>query len=747
MSHERNPDRERVLRLTGSALAKATTVDGIGTITRKAVGDLIGEQPNCAALFAVRSHDKLTTVTTSSGEGPPSNELAELIPRWLPKIRLLDSDEPKLVPVADLAQGQEAPAVRAEFESLLVCPLVLANRPSGDPLVGVLAVPGEHQMLSGLSSALGILANQVALALERVLLCAEVVRQRGAALFRTLVHDVLDVILVVDDDMIIKYASPSASTLYGDIPIEGAKVDTLTTHFEQVTADPAAGPAMSSGGLWRITRHDGQRLLVEARVSDLRNDQTVRGRVVTVRNVTEEHQLEDQLKYQAFHDTLTGLPNRALFTDRAEHALAIASRKGTTTAMLFVDLDDFKIVNDTMGHAVGDELLGKVAERLKTVARGSDTAGRLGGDEFALLIEDLRDATAVEKFADRVVAAFNDPFPLSGGSVLVGATVGVATTADSSDVDELLRHADMSLYVAKSAGKRHWHRYSPTLCAAMHKRHHLQRVLEDTVARSAFTLTYQPIVGLATGALRGFEALVRSPRMARERVSREEVIELAEETGLIIPLGAWVLRQAITDMARWRGTDPDPGQPGIGVNVTGRQFRDPDFVPGLRRCLDETGLEPSALVLELAEGSLRRHDGQVISALEQLKDLGVRLAIDDFSAGSCSPGHLNELPIDALKLGKPVVDAVAEPQGRKFAELIIGFADAIGVEVIAEGIETDDQRALLAEMGCQFGQGNHLGIPMDRRAAEAMLWSGQPLVRGTRGPGAWVGQSPHGERS
>ena len=713
-----------MLRLTGSALAKATTVDGIGMITGQAVGDLVGQQPASVALFAVRMRDEdgLTVVATSSADLAPSDELAKLVPRWLPRAGLLDSDEPKLVLAADLDPEEKAAALRAGFGSLLVCPLVLGNRPSGDPLIGVLAVLGEHQMLSGMSSALGILANQVALALERVLLYEEVVRQRGAALFRTLVHDVLDVILVVDDDMIVKYASPSATTVYGDIPIEGAKIDALAG-FEQVTTRPAADPCAGHTGLWRITRRDGGQLLVEARVSDLRDDETVRGQVVTIRNVTEAHRIEEQLKYQAFHDGLTGLPNRALFTDRAEHALAIAQRNGTTVAMLFTDVDDFKVVNDLMGHAVGDELLQGVAGRLAALARASDTTARLGGDEFALLIEDLPDATAAEAVAGRVIDAFSKPFQLSAGSVLASVTVGVATTADSSDVSELLRHADMSLYAAKSRGKRRWHRYSPALCAAMAKRRQLQHILEDTVARSEFTLTYQPIVRLTTGAIRGFEALIRSPRLAGEAVSREELLELAEETGLIVPLGSWVLQEAITDMARWRGTDPDPGQPGIGVNVTGRQFRDPDFVPGLRRCLDETGLVPSALVLELAEGSLRHRDGQVMSGLTQLKDLGVRLAIDDFSAGACSPSDLDELPIDTLKIGKPVVDAITEPRGRRFAELIIGFADTLEVEVIAEGIETDEQRALLTEIGCQFGQGSLLAMPMDRRATEALLWS------------------------
>jgi len=732
ISHERSLDRERALRMTGAALASATTIDGIGKIVGKAVGNLMGQRPNREALFAVRNDDELAVVSTASGDMPPSNEIATLAPHWLPRARLLKSAEPRLIPVARLGPREREAAIRAGFEGVLLCPLVLTNRPTGDPLIGLIAVCGEHKTLAGMSSALGILANQTALALERVLLSEEVVRQRGETLFRTLVQDALDVILVLGSDMTIKYASSSATRLYGDIQVKGANLHHLTADSEQIMTYTPFDPATSEeiyNGLFRITRHDGQRLLVEVRSTDLRHDETVQGWVLTIRDVTEQHQLEDQLKHQAFHDTLTGLPNRALFTDRAEHAIAVAQRNGTIAAVLFVDLDDFKVVNDTMGHAVGDELLAEVADRLRSVVRKADTAARFGGDEFALLIESLPDPGAVEGFADRVIAAFNGPFELSSGSVLAGATVGVATTADGSDVGELMQHADLALYAAKSEGKRRWHRYASALSAGINKRRELQEKLEDTIARSAFTLAYQPVVELASGAIDGFEALIRWPHPVRGTVPPSEFIELAEETGLIVPLGSWILKQAIRDMARWRGTDPDPQQPNIGVNVSARQFRDPGFVGGLRRCLDETGLVATAVVLELTESSLLRRDERITSDLAELKDLGVRLAIDDFGTGYSSLSYLRELPIDLLKIDKAFVDAITEPQGRKFAEIIIDFAQAMHMEVIAEGIETEEQRSALMEMGCRLGQGYLLAMPMEWRAAEVLLRSGRPLTR------------------
>ena len=302
----------------------------------------------------------------------------------------------------------------------------------------------------------------------------------------------------------------------------------------------------------RITRRDGVSVEVQVRASDLRADPTVAGLVLTLRDVTEQRQLEEQLKHQAFHDALTGLPNRLLFQDRISQQLAAARRDGMTAGVLFVDLDDFKVVNDTMGHGVGDELLVATAVRLSGLIRDCDTAARLGGDEFALLIGEVADPAAVEAAADRVVRAFGEPFALASGSVLTTVTVGVATTEDSADTDELLRHADLALYAAKAAGKRQWRRYQPVLSAGMIRRRELQAALEEAVARSAFTLAYQPIVALTTGELAGFEALIRWPHPQWGMMQPDQFISLAEETGQIVPLGSWVLTRAAADIARWR---------------------------------------------------------------------------------------------------------------------------------------------------------------------------------------------------
>jgi diguanylate cyclase (GGDEF)-like protein len=455
----------------------------------------------------------------------------------------------------------------------------------------------------------------------------------------------------------------------------------------------------------------------------------VAGLVLTVRDVTEQRKLEDELKHQAFHDALTGLPNRLLFQDRAAHSMAAARRDETTAGVLFVDLDDFKVVNDTMGHSVGDELLLAVAMRLSVLVRESDTAARLGGDEFALLIDRAPDSAAVEAFADRIVQAFSEPFILASGSVITTVTVGVATTEDSADVDELLRHADLALYAAKAAGKRRWRRYQPVLSAGMVRRRELQAALEEAVTQSAFTLAYQPIVSLGTGELAGFEALVRWPHPQWGMMQPGQFISLAEETGQIVPLGSWVLGHAAADIVRWQRRIPGQAPLYVSVNVSARQFGDPGFVDGVRRVLDTTGLEPSALMLELTESILLRRDDRMYSDLMELKVIGVRLAIDDFGTGYSSLSYLRELPIDVLKIDKSFVDGIASSEQRlALVEGIVQIARTLQLQVIAEGIESEAQRDLLISMGCQFGQGYLLAMPMGASQAEALARIGHKLI-------------------
>jgi diguanylate cyclase (GGDEF)-like protein len=421
--------------------------------------------------------------------------------------------------------------------------------------------------------------------------------------------------------------------------------------------------------------------------------------------------------------------------------------------VLFVDLDDFKVVNDTLGHSVGDELLVEAAGRLHQLVRGSDTAARLGGDEFALLIANAKDTAAVEAAAERVVNAFAEPFALATGLVTSTVTVGVATTLDSIDTDELLRHADLALYAAKSAGKRQWRRYQPVLSTGLLRRRELQEALEEAVSTNAFTLVYQPIVALDTGELAGFEALVRWPHPEWGMMQPGQFITLAEETGQIIAIGAWVLERATTDLAGWLRDVPDvpaPRQPGVpavpgasqrpaeelleprrdlyvSVNVSARQFADPAFADNVRRVLATSGLDSSALTLELTETALLRRDERLHSDLMELKSIGVKLAIDDFGTGYSSLSYLRELPFDVVKMDKSFVDGIADSEQRlALADGIVQIARTLRLEVVAEGIESEVQRDLLTEMGCHYGQGYLLAMPMQPSEAEELARHGFP---------------------
>jgi diguanylate cyclase (GGDEF)-like protein len=465
--------------------------------------------------------------------------------------------------------------------------------------------------------------------------------------------------------------------------------------------------------------------------------------------VTEQHKLEEEMRHRAFHDALTGLPNRVLLQDRIAQQLASSRRTALIAGVLFVDVDDFKVVNDTLGHSVGDELLVEAAGRLHHLVRSSDTAARLGGDEFALLIVNAEDTAAVEAAAERVVSAFKEPFALASGLVTTTVTVGVATTLDSVDTDELLRHADLALYAAKAAGKRQWRRYQPVLSTGLLRRRELQEALEEAVSTNAFTLVYQPIVALDTGELAGFEALVRWPHPEWGMMQPGQFITLAEETGQIIAIGAWVLERATNDLARWLREQDGPTVSAVpsprpqlhaeqrlaprrdlyvSVNVSARQFADAGFADNVRRVLASSGLESSALTLELTETALLRRDERLHSDLMELKSIGVKLAIDDFGTGYSSLSYLRELPFDVVKMDKSFVDGIADSEQRlALADGIVQIARTLRLEVVAEGIESEVQRDLLTEMGCHFGQGYLLAMPMQPSEAEELARHGFPV--------------------
>ncbi|MBJ7610493.1 MAG: EAL domain-containing protein [Candidatus Dormibacteraeota bacterium] len=442
-------------------------------------------------------------------------------------------------------------------------------------------------------------------------------------------------------------------------------------------------------------------------------------------SITRLTELQQQLSHQAFHDSLTDLANRALFSDRIEHALLRRSRTNKPVAVLFIDLDDFKGINDTLGHAAGDELLVGVAERLRSSLRRPDTAARLGGDEFAVLIEDIDQVSEAEAVAERVFLALAAPFALAGQSVTVRASIGIAVSNDDNDTaGGLMSHADVAMYAAKSAGKHQQILFAPGMEAEIVARHRLRADLERAVDADEFGVHFQPIFDLSTGRLVGTEALVRWRHPTRGMVAPDDFIRIAEETGVILELGTQVLRMACAETVRWQVRHP-LGQPlWVSVNISARQLAQPQFVSDVLAIVARSCLPPSSLVLELTESMVLENAEASIVKLDALKRVGIRIAIDDFGTGYSSLSYLRRLPVDILKIAKPFVDDLDDSDQGDFARAIVGIGNALRLTMIAEGIENSDQLVTLRELGCHLGQGYHLSHPVIADAIDRMLATG-----------------------
>jgi len=384
--------------------------------------------------------------------------------------------------------------------------------------------------------------------------------------------------------------------------------------------------------------------------------------------------------------------------------------------VLFVDLDDFKEVNDTLGHAVGDELLVTVGARITSIVGGTATSARMGGDEFAVLIE--TGSEEAERVAAAIVAALAVPVEVGdgiGGSHIVSgaASVGVAASNDAATATELLRHADLALYQAKGGAKGTWQRYQPELHTAMVERLEVRAALHEAIDERQFRIMYQPIVDLNTGLISGVEALVRWQHPSRGLLGPYHFIEVAEESGAIVAIGEWVLREALTQIARWRADDPDMSLTYVSVNVSARQFRTPGFVDLVRDAIEAAGARPEWLLLEITESLVLRDADQVWADLRTLRALGVRIAIDDFGTGYSSLSYLRQMPVDVLKLDKSFIDDIlTSEQQHTMVDSIVALARNLDLKVVAEGVEDSGQRAALVRMGCPYGQGYLFAKPV-----------------------------------
>jgi diguanylate cyclase (GGDEF)-like protein/PAS domain S-box-containing protein len=543
-------------------------------------------------------------------------------------------------------------------------------------------------------------------------------RSQFEARLGSLVRNSSDVVSIVDADGVVQYISPAALRLLGLEESEAQGMDWW--EFVHPDDQPAlqwflAELQQGASGDVEYRVRDAERtwVHVETLATNLVGDGAVEGIVLNTRDVSERKALERRLMHQASHDALTGLPNRMLLRDRVEQALARRRRSGTPIAVIFLDHDDFKNVNDTLGHAAGDAVLQEVARRLDGCIRACDTATRLGGDEFAVLVDDLTDESQAVAVAQRILAALARPMEIAGRPVQASGSLGIAFAVDGRDsADDLLRDADAAMYLAKDRGKGLYAIYEPAMHAAAVARLELKVDLARAIADGEITLVYQPVVALANGAIRDFEALARWTHPTRGNVPPAEFIALAEQTGLIVPLGRDLLRQACRQAAAFHKACTIGEPLRVSVNVSARQLVADDFVDHVREAVDAAGIRPCDLILELTESAIMTDLELAVARMTELRELGVGLAVDDFGTGYSSLNSLRALPADRLKIDRSFIAGLGDSRTRALTEMIVELGGLLEMLVVAEGIETDEQMAGAVALGCVFAQGFGLQRPI-----------------------------------
>ena len=492
-----------------------------------------------------------------------------------------------------------------------------------------------------------------------------------------------------------------------------ADIRQVTADIRQEAADQREETAIASAALNESTnaqvREANERLIVAS---------------IHAQTMTEAAELAtEQMSYMAEHDVLTGLPNRALLTDRLAQSIALAQRHEKKVALMYLDLDHFKHVNDSLGHAVGDQLLQSVAKRLRRCVRHSDTVSRQGGDEFVLLLTEIDEVQDAALAAEKVIEAMARPHVVSGNQLHVTFSIGISIYPDDGrDVETMLKNADTAMYQAKKTGRNHFHLYHPEMNARAVARQSIEQALHRALEERSFVLHYQPKVNLDTGAITGSEALIRMQGSDSQLVYPENFIAVAEECGLILPIGRWVLQEACRQAQAWLQTGLDIGQ--IAVNVSSREFHSKDFFDSVTAILDDTGLEPSRLELEMTESGLMQDTEPTTVLLNALKNLGVQIAIDDFGTGYSSLSYLLRFPIDTLKIDQSFVqdlDKDTGGSGEAIVSAVIGMGTSLKQRIVAEGIETRQQLAFLQSHHCAEGQGYYFSRPLPSVEFAALL--------------------------
>ena len=583
-------------------------------------------------------------------------------------------------------------------------------------------------IVSDLGSSTTVLVVSIAaflaviLALARMWGLLDAVRtlteRRGQDRLAAMVEHSSDVVMLVDESGDIQYASPGLTGTLGHRAADwiGRPIVDLIAEEDRDAAAGEVDRLFSAGTNATVrfesslVRVDGLRRRMEATFANLLGGDAVDGIVATFRDVTEQRDLERKLSHRAFHDELTGLANRALFLDRMDHALRVTRDDAEPVVVLFVDLDDFKSVNDALGHGVGDQLLRAIADRIRATSGSGDTPARLGGDEFALLLEDRGGVDRAIDVAERLLDSLREPVRLAGYDLAVLASVGVAVAAPGMTTSSLLRDADIAMYEAKRAGKGQIKIFDPAMRLGATAHLDYRSELSSALENRQFRLVFQPLVDLRSGVVTGAEALLRWRHPSRGDVSPAEFIPVAERSGLIIPIGMWVLNQAIREAATWQARGPRY----VSINVSAVQLRSDDFVEQVTNALESSGLAPEQVLLEVTETALVEEIESASTALHAIQRLGVRIAIDDFGTGYCSLSYLRKFPVDVVKIDRQFVDEVDEDEQRSsLARMILQMTSSMGLTSVAEGIERPDQITALRQFGCDIGQGYLLSRPLE----------------------------------
>jgi diguanylate cyclase (GGDEF)-like protein/PAS domain S-box-containing protein len=567
---------------------------------------------------------------------------------------------------------------------------------------------------------------------EQLLAAATEEMTRSEALHRAVVENAAEGIFTIGSDGFVLSFNESAEAIFGwpaaEIVGRPAKIlltEELRPYSETyLETTRQAGHDAARHRSWEVlgARRDGTSFPMAISTSAIVVAPSAPITSCLVRDLSEQKELESRLSHQATHDALTGLPNRAMLIDRVDQALTRSRRHHRMCGALYVDLDRFKTVNDTLGHASGDLLLLDAANRLREVVRETDTVARLGGDEFVVLCEELDGVHDATDLAQRILATLSMPFSMGVERMHVSGSIGIALSVDgNATADEILANADMAMYRAKDSGRNRYELFDAAMQQWVTTQIELEKALQQAVARNELRLHYQPIIETDTGRIRGLEALVRWERPGFGLVGPDEFISAAEDSGLIVEMGAWVLSQACEDAARWAKRWPGR-QFGVSVNVASRQLAKPDIVEVITATLARTGLDPTLLTLELTESTLIDDTVNTQTILHELRGLGLNLSLDDFGTGYSSISYLQRFTFDVVKIDRSFIKPLGEhPSARALVDSMISMARALNLPVVAEGVETETHLAMLKDLGCSYLQGFLFARPMPLSQLEEHL--------------------------